>query len=156
MEEKENFINQLWLYIGRQELSNKRGVIVNRFIPIVNNEKSDTYVGYQLKRSDLIIGGIYEVPVNETEKGTIILPSGLKFIRLYQDEEIIKEYKLAERLFMEKQKDDRIIKKYQKDGKFEMPNNLAEVQKIYRKLRGTERRYFMAVLEKALEYQDFK
>ncbi len=145
------FTPETWVYIGRREGAKK--TILNRFMPLINGELSDEAYGYELKRTDFIIGGIYTVPVDRTDGDTIIRSGMFEFVEIFSDENKLQEWKLNERIFKEKQKDDRLMKKYQKEGEFELPERLDDIIRAYRKLRGTERRYFFAILERALEYK---
>jgi hypothetical protein len=152
MSDEKEFIIENWLYAGRKEGTGTK--IWNQFMPIKNGELTDDLFSFELKKSDLVIGGIYEVPVFHGEGGNISIRSTeMKLVDRWEDESKVQEFALRERIFIEKQKEARLMKKYQKQGEFELPETLDEMIRVYRKLRGTERRYFFAILERALEYK---
>jgi hypothetical protein len=137
----ESWVLERWLYIGKYWIDRTKEGDQFRVIDDETGNYTDVVKQFDKLKQNFTIGSVYEIEVLRAEDGAVSARMAkAKRLDVYHDSEYVTELQARHKIFKEQRREKQLNKKY--NNGFEMPDDFAEIQKIYNKLNYSERLVF--------------
>lgn len=147
-----NWTLERWLYIGKYWVDKKKEG--DRF-QVIDDETglvTDEIKSFDKTKYTFTIGSVYEVQVLHRPEGGISAKLyDVKRLRVYEDSDFVNLLMAKNKIFKDERREKQLQNKY--NNGFEVPEDFAEIQKIYNKLGYSERLVFERLVIAKLRFE---